>query len=44
MGSEKPVSAKTEYNRKRAARLKAVFDRKGRKPLGMVTIWKKKRS
>ena len=35
--------AKLAKQRKRAAELKAVFDKKGRKPLGVVAIWKKKR-
>ena len=39
----KSSPAKTEWRRKRAAELAAVFAKKGRKPLGVVAIWKKKR-
>lgn len=39
----KPGPAKNEWQRKRAAELKAVFAKKGCKPLGVVAIWKKKR-
>ena len=38
----KPCPAKTAWQRKRAAELKAVFAKKGRKPLGVVAIWKKR--
>ena len=39
----KPGPAKTAWQRKRAAQLKAEFAKKGRKPLRVVAIWKKKR-
>ena len=38
----KPSPAKTAFQRKRAAELKAVFAKKGRKPLCFVEIWKKR--
>lgn len=33
--------AKLAWQRKRAAELKAVFAKKGRKPLGVVALWKR---